>query len=97
MTKVMNYYTVSDFNQMFKTYGAKPLSSLTEEVVTYLEKNIVIPAPDPEISIKKPDRLSHDNRQRRGRRNGDSQRGIPEPESQEDWNKMRQFKYQDGK
>jgi hypothetical protein len=92
MTKVMNYYTVSDFSQMFKLNGAKPLDISTEEIISYLEKNIVIPAPEPDNSIKKNDRLTNDNRQRRGRRNGDPPRAINTPESQEDWNKMRQFK-----
>ena len=92
MTMVMNYYTVSDFNQMFKMYGAKPLDSFTEEVVSYLEKNIVVPAPEPDNSIKKHDRLTNDNRQKRGRKNGDTPRATNTAESQEDWNKMRQFK-----
>lgn len=92
MTKVMNYYTISDFNQMFKTYDVKPLDKFTEEVISYLEKNIVVPAPEPENFIKKPDRLTNDVRQKRGRRNGDLQRGVNTVESQEDWNKMRQFK-----
>jgi hypothetical protein len=92
MTMVMNYYTLSDFNQMFKMYGAKPLDSFTEEVVSYLEKNIIIPAPEPENSTKKIDRLPNENRSNRGRRNGDSQRAGNNHESQEDWNKMRQFK-----
>jgi len=92
MTKVMNYYTVSDFNQLFKTYGVNPLDISCEDIISYLEKNIVIPAPEPENSAKKPDRMHSDNRQKRGRRNGDSQRGVNTPESQEDWNKMRQFK-----
>lgn len=92
MTTVMNYYAVSDFNQMFKTYGAKPLDAFTEGIISYLEKNIVIPAPEPENSTKKIDRLPNENRSNRGRRNGDSQRGGNNQESQEDWNKMRQFK-----
>jgi len=92
MTKVMNYYTVSDFSQMFKLNGAKPLDISTEEIISYLEKNIVVPAPEPDNSIKKNDRLMNDNRQRRGRRNGDPPRATNTAESQEDWNKMRQFK-----
>lgn len=92
MTKVMNYYTVSDFNQLFKVHGVKPLDNFTTDVISHLEKNIVVPPPEPENSTKKIDRLPNENRSKRGRRNGDSQRGGNTPESQEDWNKMRQFK-----
>lgn len=92
MTTVINYYTISDFNQMFKSYETKPLDKFTEDVISYLEKNIVVPASEPENSIKKPDRLINDIRQKRGRRNGDIQRGGNTTESQEDWDKMRQFK-----
>lgn len=92
MTKVMNYYAVSDFSQIFKTYGVKPLDKFTTDVISYLEKNIVIPPPEPENTIKKTDRLSCDNRSKRGRRNGDLNRCVNSVEAQEDWNKIRQFK-----
>jgi len=88
----MNYYAVSDFSQIFKTYGVKPLDKFTTDVISYLEKNIVVPPPEPECAIKKTDRSSCDNRAKRGRRNGDLNRGANSVEAQEDWNKIRQFK-----
>jgi len=90
MTKVMNYYTVSDFSEMSKNFGIKPLDKPTLDVISFLEKNIVIPAPEPESCAKRI--LPSDHRQKRGRRNGDSHRLVNSAESQEEWNKMRQFK-----
>jgi hypothetical protein len=93
MTKVMNYYAVSDFSQLLKTRGVNPLDKFTVDVISYLEKNIVIPPPEPESTMKKMDRPPNDNRSKRGRRNGDSHRGGMSPaEEKEDWNKIRQFK-----
>jgi hypothetical protein len=93
MTKVMNYYALTDFNNMLRTHGVKPLDKTTIDVISYLEKNIVIPAPEPENIAKRTERPLNDNRQKRGRRNGgDSNRGMNAAEEKEDWNKIRQFK-----
>jgi hypothetical protein len=62
------------------------------DIISHLEKNIVVPPPEPESTMKKTDRLSNDNRSKRGRRNGDLNRGAISAEEKEDWNKIRQFK-----
>lgn len=92
MTKVMNYYAVSDLSQLLNIHGVKPLDKFTMDIISHLEKNIVIPPPEPESTMKKTDRLSNDNRSKRGRRNGDLNRGVISAEEKEDWNKIRQFK-----
>ena len=92
MTKVMNYYAVSDLSQLLNIHGVKPLDKFTMDIISHLEKNIVVPPPEPESTMKKTDRLSNDNRSKRGRRNGDLNRGVISAEEKEDWNKIRQFK-----
>jgi len=92
MTTVMNYYAVSDLSQLLNVHGVKPLDKFTMDIISHLEKNIVVPPPEPESTMKKTDRLSNDNRSKRGRRNGDLNRGAISAEEKEDWNKIRQFK-----
>jgi hypothetical protein len=98
MSEVMNYYSIADFNQFFKNKIFTPLEQATEDILSYLEKNIIIPTGDAEAVPKKPERYS-ENRHRRGngKRGGDmhrsgSNRDISSADIQEEWNKMRAFK-----
>lgn len=86
MTAVENYYTLAEFNEIKLLY-VKPLDKYSTDVISYLEKTIVIPPAEPENITKKMDRLMSDNRHKKGKKNVSNSF-----ETQDEWNKMRQFK-----